>query len=66
MVYATLNLLQNLLPGKAADTVSDVLQMHSGIGLGLVVNRLLGEHFVDIAASQVAMKIMACKCLKFK
>jgi len=53
MVYTTLDLLMNLLPGKAADTVSDVLQTHSGIGLGLAVNRLLAEHFVDIAPSQV-------------
>lgn len=58
MVYSALNLLADSLPGKASDTVSDVLQMHCGMGMGLAIQKLLREHFVDVAGTKVGLGSM--------
>ena len=52
-VYLALDRFAAGLPGSAPDTVSEVLQMHYGIGAGLVIDQLFENGFFDISGSKV-------------
>ena len=54
LVYRTIDLLLDGLSKAADNRMTDVLAMHYGIGVGLVLDRLFGDHFADVAGSRVS------------
>ena len=54
LIYQTLDSLMLGLPASSSSAQEvPLVQMHHGIGLGLVLARLFEEHFVDVAGTQV-------------